>query len=49
MYYFTKNINFLNLSEIKKQKIGLIVFKHLIRIIKLLSDNKNNWFGLVNW
>lgn len=49
MYYLIKNINHFNVNDNNKQKTGLIIFKHLIRLIKLLADSKNNWFGFMNW
>jgi len=49
MYYLVKNLHYLNIKEVSRQKIGLVIFKHLIRLIKLLSDTKNNWFGFMNW
>jgi hypothetical protein len=49
MYYLIKNLQYFNAIESSKQKIGLTIFKHLIRLIKLLADSKNNWFGFMNW
>ena len=49
MYYLVKNLQHFNAAESTRQKIGLVVFKHLIKLIKLLADGKNNWFGFMNW
>lgn len=26
-----------------------MLFKHLLKLIKQLADNKHNWFGITNW
>lgn len=49
MYYLVKNLHHFNANESSRQKVGLVIFKHLIKLIKLLADGKNNWFGFMNW
>jgi hypothetical protein len=49
MYYLVRNLHHFNAAEQTKQKVGLVIFKHLIKLIKLLADSKNNWFGFMNW
>lgn len=49
MYYLVRNLHHFNATEQTKQKVGLTIFKHLIKLIKLLADSKNNWFGFMNW
>ena len=39
----------MQLSWSNKGKLTLVLFKHMLKLIKQLADNKNNWFGLVNW
>ncbi len=26
-----------------------MIFKHILKLIKQLADQKNNWFGLSQW
>ena len=49
MYYLVKNLQHFSVVEVSRQKLGLVIFKHLIKLIKLLADGKNNWFGFMNW
>lgn len=49
MYYLVKNLHHFGANETSRQKVGLVIFKHLIRLIKLLADSKKNWFGFMNW
>ena len=40
---------YLQLSWASKGRLTLVVFKHILKIIKQLADSKHNWFGLTNW
>lgn len=42
-------MNFLLASTKNKSKLTLILYKHLLKLIKLLADDQNNWFHLKNW
>jgi hypothetical protein len=49
MYYLIENSLFMPLSLQSKNKLCLVLFKHLLKIIKHLADNKINWYGFSNW
>jgi hypothetical protein len=49
MYYMIENIMYIQINEINRSRLSLVLFKHLLKIIKQLSDNKNNWYGFTNW
>jgi hypothetical protein len=49
MYYIIENSNYLPLNTLNKGRICLVLFKHILKIIKQLSDGKNNLFGFTNW
>lgn len=49
MYYLTRNLTHLLVNAKSRSKATLILFKHLQRLIKNLSDDKSNWFNLSNW
>jgi hypothetical protein len=49
MYYIIENSNYMPLNPLNKGRICLVLFKHILKIIKQLSDGKNNWFGFTNW
>lgn len=49
MYYLIKNSHHLPLPEENIKRITLIIFKHLVKSIKELADNKTNYFKLANW
>jgi ATP-dependent Lon protease len=47
--YIIENYNYLPLNPLNKGRVCLVLFKHILKIIKQLSDSKNNWFGFTNW
>lgn len=49
MYYFVQNSQHLPLSEDSLKRVVLIIFKHLVKIIKQLADAKINYYKLPNW
>lgn len=49
IYYLTRNLSHLLVSPKSKNRISLILFKHLQKLIKNLADDKANWFNLNNW
>ena len=49
MYYLIQNSQHTPLPEDSLKRIQLIIFKHLIKTIKQLSDTKTNFFKLPNW
>jgi len=49
MYYLIENAVYLQLNWANKGKVSLMLFKHLLKLIKQLSDSKTNWFSLANW
>lgn len=49
MYYIIQNQQYLNLQEESLKRIILIIFKHLVKVIKQLTDVKANHFKLPNW
>jgi len=49
MYYLIENSIYLQLNTLNRGRLSLLLFKHVLKIIKQLSDNKNNWFGFTNW
>ncbi len=46
MYYLMKNAEYLEISEINRQRIKIVSLKHAIFTLKQLSDTQNNWFRL---
>jgi hypothetical protein len=44
-----ENGSYLQLSALNRGKLMLMVFKHVLKLIKQLADSKNNWFGFTNW
>jgi hypothetical protein len=49
MYYLVKNIGNLKMSENSQQKVSLVLFKHIVKLVKQLADTRVNWFGFTNW
>lgn len=49
IYYLARNINFLLVTPKNKSKLTLVLYKHLLKLIKLLADDQQNWFHLKNW
>ena len=49
MYYLIENGASLPLNSLNRGRISLVLFKHILKIIKQMVDNKNNWFGFTNW
>jgi len=49
LYYLIENGTYLQLNASSRGKLTLMTFKHLLKLIKHLSDSKNNWFGFTNW
>lgn len=49
MYYLAFNSKHLPLSAYSRGKLVLVLFKHLLKVIKQLTDDKNNWFLLGGW
>ena len=49
LYYFIENGVHLQLNWSSKGRLTLVLFKHMLKLIKQLADSKNNWFGLANW
>ena len=49
MYYLIENAVYIQLNWANKGKICLMLFKHVLKLIKQLSDSKKNWFILPNW
>jgi hypothetical protein len=49
MYYTIENGGYLMLSWTAKGRLSLMLFKHLLKLIKQLADPKANWFGLAQW
>lgn len=49
MYYLIRNSHHIPLPDDSVKRITLIIFKHLIKTIKELSDSKTNFFKLANW
>ena len=49
MYYLIKNGHYINSTDNNRQKLCLLMFKHLVKNIKHLADKKVNWFGLSKW
>lgn len=49
MYYLIENNMYLQINNLNRGRLSLVLFKHLLKMIKHLSDNKNNWFGFTNW
>ncbi len=49
IYYLTKNINYLSVIEKTKEKVSLLLMRHLLRLVRNLADDSANWFRLSNW
>jgi hypothetical protein len=49
MYYIVENVDCLALTDVTSKKICLVLFKHLLKIIKQLADLKQNCFNLPSW
>lgn len=49
MYYLIQNNQHIPLPEESLKRIILIIFKHLVKIVKQLADSKSNYFKLPNW
>jgi len=49
MYYLIENGASLPLNSLNRGRISLVLFKHILKIVKQMVDNKNNWFGFTNW
>jgi hypothetical protein len=49
MYYLVENSHYLQLNSLNRGRLSLLLFKHVLKVIKQLADNKNNWFGFTNW
>lgn len=49
LYYMIKNSQNLLVNEKSKNKLNLVVFKHLLKLIKHLADCNSNWFKLRDW
>jgi len=49
MYYLIQNHPSLSLPEESLKRIVLIIFKHMVKLIKQLTDPKANYFKLPNW
>ena len=47
--YFAKNIKYLQVNSKNRNKLGLIIHKHIDKLIKLIVNNKNNSFNLDSW
>ena len=49
IYYLTRNINYLLVNQKNKNKITIVLYKHLQKLIKNLADDQQNCFRLKNW
>jgi len=49
IYYLIRNLNYLLISPKSRNKLTLILFRHLLKLIKNLSDPSKNWFRLSDW
>lgn len=49
IYYLARNIGCLLLCENSRNKLTFVLFKHLQKLIRLLADDRSNWFNLKNW
>lgn len=49
MYYLIQNSKHLPLTEDSRETFVMILFKHLIKLIKQLADIKHNSFKLPHW
>ena len=49
IFYFIKNIKYLQINNKNRIKFTLLLYKHLDKLVKLLSSNKVNTFNLENW
>ena len=46
IYYLIKNSGFFCVSKNNRDKLSLLLFKHVLKNIKQLSDSSKNWFNL---
>lgn len=49
IYYYIKNMKYLRVSPKNQTKLTLVMFKHLEKLILLLTDRENNNFKLSKW
>lgn len=49
MYYLLQNNRCIPLREESRELIVMILYKHLIKLIKQLADLKHNFFKLPHW
>lgn len=49
IYYMIRNSSFLPVQKAQQEKLNLILFKHVIKLTKQLSDCKSNCFKLQEW
>lgn len=49
LYYFVRNRKYIMVAESSSQKLTLVIFKHLLKLTKQLSDSSFNWFKLKDW
>lgn len=49
MYYLIQNSEQIPLPEESLERIKMMLFKHLMKLIKQLVDFKHNWFKLPHW
>ena len=49
MYYLMKNAQYLDVNEVSRDKIKIVLFKNSIQIIKQLLDFNTNWFNFQGW
>lgn len=49
IYYMVRNLSLMPVAPNTRTKVGLILYKHLQKLIKQLADEKKNWLGLAKW
>jgi hypothetical protein len=49
LYYLIQNSEYIPLPEESLSRVLMILFKHLIKLIKQLADGRQNGFKLPNW
>ena len=49
IYYFIRNLKFLETTPKNRIKLSLVLYQHLEKLINLLGDNTINYFQLEDW
>lgn len=49
LYYLVRNIGCMQVDKKQGQKLGLIVFTHLLKLVKIISDGSKNYLNLAEW